>query len=253
MKNKVVIITGGSRGIGAGITEAFYNKGARVVVNYRKNEEAAVKLKKTLKGDDESFLLVQADVSTAAGRDKLVAQTLSHYGAIDVLVNNAGIAARKSFLKGTEEEFDSIIDTNLKGPIFLAQACAASMIEEKIQGSIINICSVSAYMPNAATSYCAAKAGLLMATKTMALKLGEHGIRANNVSPGTIKSDMNRWHWHDNPDVWNETTRKFPLQRGGEPSELASAVVYLASDESRYITGIDIVVDGGWLLKPIIK
>ena len=179
MQNKVVIITGGSRGIGAGITEEFYNKGARVVVNYYKNEDAAMKLKEKLGGSDESFLLAKADVSTSDGRQALVTQTVSHFSAIDVLVNNAGIAARKGFLKGTEEEFDSIIDTNLKGPIFLAQACASYMIENKIQGNIINICSISAHMPNAATSYCASKAGLLIATKTMALKLGPHGIRVN--------------------------------------------------------------------------
>ncbi len=153
MQNKVVIITGGSRGIGAGITEEFYNKGARVVINYSKNEAAAMKLKEKLGATDKSCLLVKADVGTSDGRKTLVQQTVSHFGTIDVLVNNAGISARGSFLKGTEDEFDSIINTNLKGPIFLAQACAAHMIENKIQGKIINICSVSAHVPNAPTSY----------------------------------------------------------------------------------------------------
>jgi len=250
MDNKVVIITGGSRGIGAGISKAFYSKAARVVVNFGKNEDAALKLKNELNGTDDTLLLVKADISTSEGRQNLITQTINHFGRIDVLVNNAGIAARKDFLKGTEDEFDSILNTNLKGPVFLAQACANHMIENNIKGSIVNICSVSAYSPNAATSYCASKAGLLMATKRMAFKLGSYGIRVNSVTPGTIKSDMNRRYWQDNPEKWNESTNKMPLQRGGEPAELASAVVYLASEESSFITGVDIVVDGGWLLKP---
>jgi NAD(P)-dependent dehydrogenase (short-subunit alcohol dehydrogenase family) len=250
MKDKVVIVTGGSRGIGAGITEAFYEKGASVVVNYRNNKEAALALKNRLDAKDENFLLIGADISTFEGRQRLVSETIEHFGRIDVLVNNAGIAAKKRFLKGTEEEFESIIDTNLKAPIFLAQACAKTMIDNSICGSIINISSVSATIANAPTSYCASKAGLQMASKTMALALAQHKIRVNTVTPGTIKSDMNRWFWQDNPDVWNKLTEKMPLQRGGEPKELASAVVYLASDESSFITGSDILVDGGWSLTP---
>jgi 3-oxoacyl-[acyl-carrier protein] reductase len=250
MKDKVVIVSGGSRGIGAGITRAFYDKGAKVVVNYRNDLQAAMALKEKLNALDERFLLVQADVSASEGRQSLLQQTLAKFNQVDVLVNNAGIAARKKFLKGTEQEFDAIIDTNLKSPIFLAQACAQSMIDKNTKGSIINICSVSGYFANAPVSYSASKAGLLAATKGMALALGEHGIRVNSVTPGTIKSDMNRYYWQDNPDLWQQHTIGMPLKRGGEPKELASAVVYLASDESSYITGIDLQVDGGWMLKP---
>ncbi|MCH9769567.1 MAG: 3-oxoacyl-ACP reductase FabG [Gammaproteobacteria bacterium] len=249
MQNKVVIVTGGSRGIGAGITRSFLEKGAKVVINYQSNKLAAEQLQDQLKAFSASLLLIQADVGLSADRKKLIEKTLAHFGRIDILVNNAGISARKGFLKGTEEEFDAIIQTNLKGPIFLAKACAEYMIENNIQGSIVNISSVAGHTPNAATSYCAAKAGLIMATKTMALKLGPHGIRVNTVTPGTIKSDMNRRFWHDAPEKWDAAVKTMPLQRGGEPCELASAVLYLASDEASYITGSDLVVDGGCLLR----
>ncbi|MCH9755790.1 MAG: SDR family oxidoreductase [Gammaproteobacteria bacterium] len=250
MKDHVAIITGGSRGIGAGISKAFTEKGYSVVINYFRNEESAHSLKRALEHSDGSILLVKADISTSAGRKKLVDETLSRFGKIDILVNNAGIAARGSFLKGTEDEFDSIIDTNLKGPIFLAQACAQHMIEKNIKGRIINISSISAHVPNAPTSYAVSKAGLVAATKTMALKLAQYGIRVNTVSPGTIKSDMNRRIWHDNPELWNEVTRSAPLGRAGEPHELASAILYLASNDSSFITGTELIVDGGWMLKP---
>ena len=202
MKNKVVIVTGGSRGIGVGITQSFLEKGAKVVVNYRSNKTSAEQLQDQLKEFSASLLFVQADVGLSADREYLIEKTLAHFGHIDTLVNNAGISARKGFLKGTEEEFDAIIQTNLKGPIFLAKACAEHMIDNKIKGSIVNISSVSGHTPNGATSYCVAKAGLIMATKTMALKLGPYGIRVNTVTPGTIKSDMNQRFWQDAPEKW---------------------------------------------------
>lgn len=249
MQNKVVIVTGGSRGIGVGITESFLEKGAKVVVNYRSNKVSAEQLQDQLKEFSESLLFVQADVGLSADREDLIKKTLAHFGHIDILVNNAGVSARKGFLKGTEEEFDAIIQTNLKGPIFLAKACVEHMIDKKIKGSIVNISSVSGHTPNAPTSYCAAKAGLIMATKTMALKLGPYGIRVNTVTPGTIKSDMNRRFWQDAPEKWDAAVQTMPLQRGGEPRELASAVLYLASDDASYVTGSDLVVDGGCLLR----
>ena len=249
MKNKVVIVTGGSRGIGVGITQSFLEKGAKVVVNYRSNKTSAEQLQDQLKEFSASLLFVQADVGLSADREYLIEKTLAHFGHIDTLVNNAGISARKGFLKGTEEEFDAIIQTNLKGPIFLAKACAEHMIDNKIKGSIVNISSVSGHTPNGATSYCVAKAGLIMATKTMALKLGPYGIRVNTVTPGTIKSDMNQRFWQDAPEKWGAMMQTMPLQRGGEPRELAGAVLYLASDDASYVTGSELVVDGGCLLR----
>lgn len=250
MSNKVVIITGASRGIGVGITELFFEKGYRVVVNYRSDGESAENLKARLQASDDQMLLVQADVGVSADREKLLQATLDHFGQVDVLVNNAGISARGNFLKGTEEEYDAVMATNLKGPIFLAQACAKWMIDHEVKGSIINIASVSGHIPNAPTSYSASKAGILMATKTMALKLGEHGIRANSVTPGTVKSDMNRRVWEEDPSRWADIEAQMPIKRTGEPRELAQAVYFLASDENSYITGVDINVDGGWMLKP---
>lgn len=250
MKEKVVIVTGGSRGIGKGISKVFYEAGAKLVINYRQNEAAAKAFKQSF-DDEERIFLSQADVGNQEDRSRLVHEVQDHFGQIDVLINNAGIAAKKDFLKESEDEFDDIINTNLKGPIFLAKRCAQQMIEKGIKGSIVNITSVSAHTPNGGTSYCAAKAGLLLATKRMAYKLGQHGIRVNSVTPGTVRSDMNRAYWEGAPDKWAELTQQQPLQRGGEPKELAEAVLFLASDKGSYITGSDLIVDGGWMLKPV--
>ena len=250
MKDKVIVITGGSRGIGAGISRAFHARGCRIVINYRANDEAAEKLASTFNCSKDTVLLLKADTGTTQGRKRILDETVRHFGTLHVLVNNAGIAARGSFLKGSEGEFDAVINTNLKGPVFLAQMCANYMIEHEIRGSIVNLASVSAHMPNAAVSYAASKSGLVAATRGMALKLGKYGIRANIVTPGTIKSDMNRHLWQDKPELWDKHTRCMPLGRGGEPRELADAIVFLASEQSSFITGSELVVDGGWMLKP---
>lgn len=175
---------------------------------------------------------------------------MRHFSRVDVLVNNAGIKARKTFLKGDEEEFDSVINTNLKAPIFLSQLCADSMLKQNIQGSIVNICSVSAHFSNAVTAYCAAKAGLLMASKRMALKLCPHKIRVNCVTPGTIQSGMNRNHWEAQTDIWKQHIEHIPMQCAGIPTDIANAVQFLSSNDNQYITGSELVVDGGWSLKP---
>ena len=250
MKNKVVIVTGGSRGIGAGITEAFLGAGACVVVPYRSNSEAAKMFTETHEEHADRFFTIQADVSVSADRQNIVEQAHKKYGRIDVLVNNAGIVLPASPLNETEEQFDQIISTNLKGPFFLAQACANYMISNNINGNIVNISSVSAKVPNASVSYCASKIGIEMVSKRLALALAKNKIRVNTVVPGTIRSDMNRNYWEGNPEKWENHVSKMPLKRGGEPNELAAAVLFLASDQASYITGSEILVDGGNLLKP---
>ncbi len=250
MKDKVVIVTGGSRGIGVGITTAFLQAGAKVVVAYRANQQAAEVLRSSLLEYQAQLFLIQADISLAADRKKLLSQAIEHCGRIDVLVNNAGIVLPSNVLTETEEQFDQIISTNLKGPVFLAQACANYMIEQGIEGNVVNVSSVSAKVPNAPTAYCCSKAGLEMASKKMAYSLAKHKIRVNTVIPGTIRSDMNRRYWHDNPEKWQQHVSKLPMQRGGEPNELAAAVVFVASEQASFMTGAELLVDGGNLLKP---
>lgn len=250
MKNKIAIITGGSRGIGAGITEAFLNAGAHVVVAYRSNRQAAEALRDRLKEHGDRLRLHQADVARATDRAELVESVEREFGRVDVLVNNAGIVIPAGILDETEEQFDQTVGTNVKGPLFLAQACIKSMLEKGVQGSIVNVSSVSAKMPNATLAYCASKAAIEMVTKKLAFQMAAHNIRVNTVVPGTIRSDMNRHYWQDHPDKWQAHVETIPLGRGGEPSELAAAVLFLASDQASYITGAELCVDGGNLLKP---
>lgn len=250
MKDKVVIVTGGTRGIGAGISQAFLESGATVIAVYRNNVQKAQLFEQAMQQYGDCLSIIQADVSSGKDRLHLIAQVIQRYGRIDVLVNNAGRVIGASLFEETEQQFDEIIATNLKAPIFLAQACAKHMVEQGIAGSIVNITSVSAKMPNATMNYCASKAGLAMASKKMAHKLAKYHIRVNVVVPGTIRSDMNRPYWQDNPEAWQEHVKQLPMERGGEPNELAAAVVFLSSDQASFITGTELVVDGGNLLKP---
>lgn len=174
---------------------------------------------------------------------------INEFGSINVLVNNSGTAGRKKFIKDTEEHFNEIIASNLTGHVFLAQEVAKKMIENATHGSIINICSTASYSPTSGSlSYCAAKAGLLIATKNMAYELGPHGIRVNSITPGGIMTDMSRHAWED-PKIGPELENKIPMRRRGLPEEIAGAALYLSSDESSYTCGADVIVDGGWLLR----
>ena len=244
-----MVVTGGSRGIGLAIAKAFVLNGDRVVINYRSNQTAAEQALQSLSVDGGSVVAVQADISIASEREYLLRETVKHFNTIDVLVNNAGIASRKSFLKETEENFEHILRSNLTGAIFLAQKVAQAMIDGNSPGCIINIGSSAAYTPSSGpVAYSVAKAGLLMATKNMAYKLGPYGIRVNSVTPGGIETDMSRHVWQD-PAKREALEKVLPLQRRGQPDDLAGAVLYLASEQASYTTGADIIVDGGWLLR----
>jgi len=250
MKDKVIIITGGTRGIGLGIAKAFVNQGSKVVINYCQNKEASQKALKELDSSPDQVIAIQADISQKKEREKLIQKTLEKFKRIDVLVNNAAISTRLRFLKTNEEEFDRIIGCNLKGPIFLAKLAAEQMIKQGEGGSIINVSS-SAGHRGMAINYGDAKAALLMATKNMALELGKYKIRVNSISPGFIKTDLNRHNWGKDPASWESATQKVPLLRGGLPEEVGGAALYLASDSASFTTGADIAVDGGYLAGPL--
>ena len=246
MNEKVVLITGGSRGIGFAIAKAFTEEGYQVVINFRSDQKRAGQAVEELRALSENVIAIQADVSEKSERESLLKQTLEKFKRIDVLINNAAVATRYGFLKTTEEEFDRIYNCNLKAPLFLSKIVAEQMIKQGKGGAIINISSVAGHIPMG-INYGGSKAALLMETKNMAAKLGPHRIRVNSVSPGTTKTDLNRRNWEGNPERWKSHTDNIALQRGADPLEIAGAALYLASEKASYTTGADILVDGGWL------
>ena len=220
---------------------------AKVVMVYRSDEKRARKCLDELKVYEKNILQLKADISDLKQHQFILEQTLKKFSKVDVLVNNAGVAPKAGFLKMDEVEYDRVLETNLKGPIFLAQKVAKQMIEQKTPGSIINIASTSAYRPENVVSYGPAKMGLVTASKAMASSLGAYGIRVNSISPGTHKTEMNRYHWENKTDVFSQST-SIPLQRAAEAREITGAVVFLSSEDASYITGIDLIADGGFLL-----
>lgn len=249
LKRKVALVTGGSRGIGLGITSALAKAGAKVIVNYREDEAAAEKNLQPLRSINPNIIAVQADIASQAERKYLVAKAVEHFGQIDILVNNAGIVKlEQAFLECDEENFQAVMDVNLKAPFFLTQLVAKAMIKGTHSGSVINIASVAGLSTCQydIESYEISKAGLIMQSKSLSLALAKYNIRVNTISPGYVETDLNRSFWENEPDIWQERMKKVPLSRAGKPEEIANGVLYLASNSaSGYATGTNIVIDGG--------
>jgi NAD(P)-dependent dehydrogenase (short-subunit alcohol dehydrogenase family) len=251
----VALVTGSSRGIGRGIALELGRSGHAVVINYFRSPDAASTVVEAIRTAGGTAVAVGGDVGTAEGRAALVDQTLRAYGRLDVLVNNAGITSqgRKDLLEATEESWDLVFATNLKGPFFLAQQAAnqmiAAMAEGKIsQGLIINISSISAY---AATTnradYCMAKAAMQMMTWLLAERLAEHRIRVFEICPGVIESDMTAPVREKYDRLIAEGLT--PIRRWGKPEDIAKAVVALTGDAFPFSTGDRINVDGGFHIR----
>ena len=245
LNNKVVIITGATRGMGLATTKRFLELGSKVVMVYANNTGAATKSLQELEAYKEQTILVQADICHETNRNKIISLAIERFGQIDVLINNAGVATTHGFLKEEEDEYDRILDVNLKAPIFLAKLAAKQMIIQGHGGSIINFASTAGHHGTNAISYCAAKAGLIRATESMAQSLGKFNIRVNSISPGIHCTDMNKYHWENNTERFQKMVANIPLQRAAQADEITGAVIYLASDASSYTTGIDILVHGG--------
>lgn len=242
---KVVIVTGGIKGIGLGIAKGFFEQGHRVVLNYRGDTETASKVVNELHSKD--VITIQADITKKAERETLISETLSHFGRMDVLVNNAGIIRLGRILDITENDFESVMQCNLYAPIFLSQLFANTLVAEKQPGSIINILSVGAYGPGN-LAYCTSKAALLLASKCMAKELAKHNIRVNSISPSGVITELNKDKLEANPHLLEKMIQRTPLGRTADAIEMAGAVTFLASEQASYITGVDIPVDGGSLL-----
>ncbi len=243
LKDRVVIVTGASLGVGAGIATEAAREGADVIINYNSHRAAAEVVLLEVQRLGRRGIVVRADVGIKAEVEALVAAGVEAFGKIDVLVNNAGIAHWKPFLELDEGIWDRTLQTNLKSVFLCSQAVARHLVERKSPGSIVNISSIAAAgAMDCLVPYCASKGGMLLITKAMATELGPYNIRVNSVAPGTIDILRNR---ATDPNYPNNWVPFIPAGRVGVPSDVAKPVIFLASDEAAYVTGQTFWVDGG--------
>ena len=242
LEEKIAVVTGASRGIGRAIAKELALKGAFVIVNYNGSKQAADETVNEITQAGGKAVGVQCNVADAAECEAFINNIISEYGRIDILVNNAGITRDNLLMKMSEEEFDAVIDTNLKGAFNCIKHVSRQMLKQR-GGRIINISSVSGVMGNAGqANYCASKAGIIGLTKSVARELGSRGITSNAVAPGFIRTEMTDVLPEDVKKAMGE---KIPLKHFGETKDIAEAVAFLASDEAAYITGQVLHVDGG--------
>lgn len=242
LKNKVALVTGASRGIGRAIALTLAHYGAIVVVNYCGSKEKADEVVNQIIENGGTAVAYQADVADFEAVKTMFSDITKEYGRIDILVNNAGITRDNLILKMSEEEFDAVINTNLKGVFNCLKQASRIMLKQK-EGRIINISSISGVVGNPGqANYCAAKAGVIGITKSLAKELGSRGITVNAVAPGYINTDMTAVL---KDDLKEKVTELIPLKRLGEVEDIAETVAFLASDKASYITGQTIQVDGG--------
>lgn len=242
LQGKCAVITGASRGIGREIAIKYAKEGANIVLNYRNSETEALQLKEELDKLGSDTLIVKANVSNFEEAEKLIKEAKEVFGRVDILVNNAGITKDNLIMRMKEEDFDSVIDVNLKGAFNCLKAVTPIMIRQKF-GKIINMSSVVGVIGNAGqVNYCASKAGLIGMTKSLAREIGGKNINVNAIAPGFIDTDMTK--------VLSEDQKKnimsqVPLKRLGQAEDIANLALFLASNQSDYITGQVIHVDGG--------
>lgn len=242
LNDKVALITGASRGIGKAIALKMAAQGANIAVIYSGNEQAAEETVQEIRTMGRQAEIYRCDVSDFDKAAATVKAVLKQFGTIDILVNNAGITRDNLILMMKEQEFDEVIDTNLKGAFNMIRHVSGTMLRKKT-GRIINITSVSGMMGNAGqANYAAAKAGMIGLTKTTAKELASRGITCNAIAPGFVETDMAK---KLGEDVLENARKAIPLARLGRPEDIADTAVFLASDSAAYITGEVIKVDGG--------
>lgn len=245
LDGKVALVTGASRGIGRAIAIRLAAEGAKVAINFAGNTEKAEAVKEEIEAAGGEALLVQANVADAAAVEEMVAKVVEAFGGIDVLVNNAGITRDGLLVRMKDEDFDAVLDTNLKGVFYCTKAVSKLMMKKR-SGRIVNMTSVVGVNGNAGqTNYAAAKAGVIGFSKSAAKELASRGITVNMVAPGFIDTDMT--------SVLSDKAKEaalagIPLQRMGTPENVADAVAFLVSDQAAYITGQVIHVDGGMVM-----
>ncbi len=244
LEGKNAIITGGSRGIGKGIAQIFAKHGANVAFTYASSVEAANELEKELSSLGVKAKGYKSNAANYNECEELIKNVAGDFGAIDILINNAGITKDNLLMRMSEEDFDQVIEVNLKSVFNMTKAVQRTMLKQR-NGSIINMSSVVGVKGNAGqANYAASKAGIIGFSKSMALELGSRNIRTNVIAPGFIETEMTGKLDEKTVEGWRES---IPLKRGGTPEDIANACVFLASDLSSYITGQVIQVNGGML------
>ena len=242
LKGKCAVITGATRGIGKCIATKFAKEGANVVINYRNNEEEALKVKQELEDLGSQVLVVKADVSELEQAENLIKEAKKEFGRVDILVNNAGITKDNLIIRMKEEDFDSVIKTNLKGAFNCLKAVTPIMLKQKY-GKIVNMASVVGVVGNPGqVNYCASKAGLIGMTKSLAKEIGSRNITVNAIAPGFIDTDMTKIL---SDDQKKKILSQIPLNKFGNVEDIANVALFLGSENSNYITGQVIHVDGG--------
>lgn len=246
LSERVAIVTGGSKGLGSGMAYALAEQGADIVIVSRNQAEGELVAAK-IRGMGRKSMALSVDVQDISSINQMVETVTKKFGRIDILINNAGVGITKFALEVTEEEWDKVVDTNLKGVFFCAQAVARVMKEQKY-GKIINISSLAGLKgSNAMAPYCASKAGIINLTRALAKEWARYHINVNAIAPGYIKTALNEEEL-SNESFRNKLFSALPIQRLGELDDLAGTVVLLASEASAYITGQTIIIDGGRLI-----
>ena len=244
LKNKTAIITGASRGIGKGIAKTFVAEGCAVAITYKNNKKAATDLVKELSLTGIKVKAYQSNASNYKDAQNLVDNILSQFGNIDILVNNAGITKDSLLMRMNEEDFDQVIDVNLKSVFNMTKAVQRSFLKQRF-GSLIHMSSIVGIKGNAGQSnYSASKSGIIGFSKSIAIELGSRNIRSNVIAPGFIETEMTTKLSEEVIQGWRD---RIPLKRGGKPEDVANTCLFLASDLSAYITGQVLQVDGGML------
>jgi 3-oxoacyl-[acyl-carrier protein] reductase len=247
LTGKIVLVTGAQEGIGRAMALEFAAAGADVAINWLNDANAAERIAEAARAGGRRALAVQADVGRIAEAQAMVATVERELGPVDILVNNAGVFPRVPFLDMTESDWDHVLDVNLKGTFFCAQAAARAMVSAGRTGSIINLTSGAAYRGSPrGTHYCASKGGVLSLTRQMALELAPHRIRVNAIAPGLTDTAQPRYGMSE--EELAAAGRTIPLGRVARPEEIARAAVFLAADDAGFITGHTLHVNGGGYL-----
>ena len=242
LEGKNAIITGGSRGIGKGIAQVFAQHGANVAFTYNSSSQSAEELAKELESMGVKAKAYKSNAASFAEAQELVDNVLEDFGSVDILINNAGITKDNLLMRMSEEDFDKVIEVNLKSIFNMTKAVQRTMLKQR-KGSIINMSSVVGVTGNAGqANYAASKAGIIGFSKSMAQELGSRNIRTNVIAPGFIETEMTEKLDEKTVQGWRDA---IPLKRGGKPEDIANTCVYLGSDLSAYVTGQVIHVDGG--------
>jgi len=245
LKDKIALVTGSSRGVGRAVALAFAKVGAKVVINYTSNEKAANEVVDNIQRMGSEAISVKADVARKSDVEQLVSAAIETFGGVDILVNNAGFTRPSMMVKMTEEHWDQVVDIHLKGAFLCSQAAAIQMKEQK-RGKIINVTSVAGLVGTVGQiNYSAAKGGILSMTKSMARELARYNVCANVISLGIVATDMTEKIRSDEK-LREIYMNRILLRRFAEPDDISPAFVFLASDESNYITGQLLCVDGGY-------